>query len=87
MENARAARDIIALHDEPQTAGSRPLLERVMVDGTRTSALLPLAHARVWCAERIAELPPDLRRIDRDASYDVQPSRGLTEAIRMAQGS
>lgn len=87
MENGRAARDVIALQDEPPVAAARPLLERVMVDGARTRAPLPLTHARTWCAERIAELPPELRRIDRDARYDVQPSTGLRAAVEMAQGS
>src|SRR5919197_217227 len=81
MENGRAARDIIALHDEASVTAARPLLDRVMVDGARTIAPVPLAHARTWCADRIAELPPELRRIDRDAPYDVQPSAGLREAI------
>jgi nicotinate phosphoribosyltransferase len=82
MENARAVRDVVALHDEPPMEGARALLERVMADGARTSRPLPLAAVRASCLDRVAELPPDLRRIDIDAGYDVQPSPGVTAAIR-----
>jgi nicotinate phosphoribosyltransferase len=83
MEHGRAARDVIALHDEPPVAGAQPLLEKVIVDGARIGPIIPLAHSRVWCLERLAELPADLRRIDRDASYEVEQSRGLRAATEI----
>ena len=82
---ARAVRDVVALHEEPPIEGARALLERVMVDGARTSQPPPLADLRASCLENIAELPADLRRIDVDAGYTVAPSRGLTDAIAAVQ--
>jgi nicotinate phosphoribosyltransferase len=81
VDAGRARRDVIALDDEPPIAGGAPLLQQVMVDGARTAAPLPLAHARQWCAERIAELPSGLKQIDRPASYEVEPSSALREAV------
>jgi nicotinate phosphoribosyltransferase len=80
MQGGSAKRDVIALHDEPPVAEARPLLERVMVDGTRVGAPLSVGHAREWCSERLSELPSELLRIDRDAPYDVRPSAGLRQA-------
>jgi nicotinate phosphoribosyltransferase len=81
IDGGRAARDVLALADEPSIADAQPLLERVMLNGARTGRPLPLAHARAWCAERLAELPSELKRIDREAGYAVQPSPGLSAAI------
>jgi nicotinate phosphoribosyltransferase len=81
MKDGRASRDIIALHDEAPIAGAEPLLARVMVDGARTGPPVPVAHAREWCASRIAQLPSELCRIDRDASYEVRPTARLSGAI------
>jgi len=39
------------------------------------------ADARAWCARQIAALPSDLRRVDADASFDVQPSEELRAEI------
>lgn len=76
----RAVRDVIALHDESPVAGARPLLEQVMANGTVVRRA-SFADARAWCAAEIAALPSDLRRIDADASFDVQPSGGLQGEI------
>ncbi len=76
-EDGCAKCDVIALHDEAAVAGARPLLERVMVDGTRIGVPTSLGRAREWCTERLSELPSELRRIDRDAPYDVRPSVAL----------
>jgi nicotinate phosphoribosyltransferase len=82
MNGGTVKHDVVALHDEAPIPGAQPLLHRVMLNGVRACPPVVLSDARTWCAERLAELPPELRRIDRDASFDVRPSPALLAATR-----
>lgn len=76
-----AIQDVIAFEDEPRPAGAVPLLAPVMRAGRRLAPLPTLEASRAWCAERLAELPRDLLRIDAAPRYRVEPSDALRAAI------
>lgn len=85
IDGPRAVRDIVAFADEPAVTGGRPLLEPVMLAGAIVRRE-PFAEARAWCAERVAELPADLRRIDPASAYEVRPSELLRAALGRPEG-
>ena len=80
--SGKMTRDVIhhAGHhaDEPPPSDSRPLLKPVMENGIRTHALPSLDEVRSFHADRIRELPDDLRGVRPSGSYRV----GVSETLR-----
>ncbi len=77
-EAGKAARDVLALHDE--ALAGQPLLDLVMQDGRRTEAgrSRPLDDLRAYAAAALARLPDRLLALDdADPPYDVLLSDGL----------
>jgi nicotinate phosphoribosyltransferase len=68
-DDGTAARDVIALEDEPGPRGATPLLEQVVRGGTRIAPAIPLAEVRRYCAEMVAALPSPLRRLADSPEY------------------
>ncbi len=69
--------DVIALHDEVVDEG-RPLLERVMVDGRRTSPAEPLPVLADRTRASLDALPERLRRLEPEGpAYEVRRAAGL----------
>jgi nicotinate phosphoribosyltransferase len=85
VTEGRMIRDVVALQDDPAVDDAQPLLQQVMINGRRAAPAVSLADARAWCLARLAELPPEVRRIDEDAAYDVQPSAALRAAAASAE--
>ena len=78
--------DVIAMADEdidvPPTCTARPLLEQVMVDGTRTRPDPSLDDAKERCQEAVASLPSRLRSLQqRERPYEVRRSPRLLSVI------
>lgn len=75
--------DVIALADEdPPSGAHRPLLETVMVDGRRTDAgAISLAEANDRFESRWAEVPAELRAVDRRHEHPVELADGLRRLI------
>ena len=63
--------------DEPPPSGSHPLLKPVMEDGTRTRTLPSLDEVRAFHADRMRELPDELRGVRPSDSYRVDVSEML----------
>ena len=80
-DHGKMTRDVIhhAGHhaDEPPPSGSHPLLKPVMEDGTRTHALPSLDEVRAFHADRMRELPDELRGVRPSDSYRVDVSEML----------
>ncbi|MDH3681920.1 MAG: nicotinate phosphoribosyltransferase [Acidimicrobiia bacterium] len=55
--------DVLGTRDEPQPQGTAPLLQPVMRNGARTEVPTPLSVVRDDLAQRLAELPAELRQI------------------------
>jgi nicotinate phosphoribosyltransferase len=69
--------DRLGLANEAAVAGERSLLECVMVDGQRTSAVEPLETIAQRTAFSVAEMPAAARSINCDAP----PSPAISEAL------
>jgi nicotinate phosphoribosyltransferase len=76
-----ASADVVAFEEERPPSTARPLLQMVMRSGQRLSTESSLAQLRDQCRARIAELPGPLHRIDVTATYPVEPSDRLRNAI------
>lgn len=76
-----AAGDVITLADEEGPSGARTLLKRVMRQGTRECAPMPLRDMRAACGAAVSELPDEIRRLRPTARYDVRLSDGLQALI------
>jgi nicotinate phosphoribosyltransferase len=75
--------DVLALGDEPAPSGAADaLLETVMEQGRRLGAAPALAEIRRRCAEQIARLPGDVRRLTGAAAYPVTVSARLAARQR-----
>lgn len=71
--------DLIALADEPAPEGARPVLERVMAGGRRTSIPPSLTEMKDRCMRTLASLPSYLKSLDPSAPYPVDLSQGLED--------
>ena len=72
--------------DEPPPAESRPLLKPVMENGIRTHSLPSLDEVRSFHADRMRELPNDLRGVRPSGSYRVDVSETLRALAMEVQG-
>jgi nicotinate phosphoribosyltransferase len=81
IEHGVASDDTIELDERPGPDGARPLLERVMANGRRTSAAPPLTALRARCQARIAELPAPVRSVRGAVPYPVRLGAGVRETI------
>jgi nicotinate phosphoribosyltransferase len=81
LSGGTATGDIIAFEDEPSVADAVPLVRPVMRGGRRIEPVPSLESSRSWCADRLAELPEDLKAVDADAVYRAEPSGALRAAI------
>ena len=79
-------RDVIHHADDPPPAESRPLLKPVMENGIRTHALPSLDEVRSFHADRMRELPNDLRGVRPSGSYRVDVSETLRALAMEVQG-
>ena len=79
-------RDVIHHADEPPPAESRPLLKPVMENGTRIGTLPSLNEVRSFHADRMRELPDDLRGVRPSDSYQVDVSETLRALAKGVQG-
>ena len=83
-EENRYVEDILALAGEAPRNG-RPLLHKVMENGTRTRAAESLDTMRDRCREGIARLPAHLRSLESSrAPYPVTLSTALAELTKEA---
>ena len=87
MREGRAAEDVVAFADEQGPTGGIPLLRQVMRTGRLIDTELTLEHARIRCAQALAELPDPVRSVENPANYPVNPSAPLTEAMAAAASS
>jgi nicotinate phosphoribosyltransferase len=71
------AADWLALAGELSPAGADPLLVDAMIDGRRLGAPESLDAIRARCAEQVAMLPSDLRRLAPAKLYPVRPTEAL----------
>ena len=85
-DSGKVTRDLIhhAGHhaDEPPTSDSHQLLKPVMKDGARTGPSLSLDEVRAFHADRMRELPNDLRGVRPSCSYHVDVSETLRSLAR-----
>jgi nicotinate phosphoribosyltransferase len=73
--------DVITLEGE-DTVGGRPLLRKVMEDGSRTSAPEALDVVRKRCRDSLDGLPPRLRRLREPAeAFVVEHSHELARLV------
>ena len=80
--DGRFGYDMIASESE-SIEGGRPLLKKVMSDGTRTGSTEALDTLRGRCARSIRHLPDELRSLEAaDAAYDVRRSPDLERLIQ-----
>jgi nicotinate phosphoribosyltransferase len=78
----KAAGDVLAVAEEPAPAGAgASLLQPVMRGGELVRPHPALAEVRRWCAEQVAALPDEVRRLRGHAEYPVRQS----EALRLRQ--
>ncbi|MEU6538504.1 nicotinate phosphoribosyltransferase [Streptomyces sp. NPDC047000] len=70
--------DVIALADEPAPDGAVPLLETLMRDGRRTGPRATLPECVRRCADDLAALPADARRVRGPVPLRAESSPGLT---------
>ena len=80
--SGKMTRDTIFNADEPPPAESRPLLKPVMENGIRTHALPSLNEVRSFHADRMRELPDELRGVRPSDSYRVDVSETLRSLAR-----
>ncbi|MDQ4059340.1 MAG: nicotinate phosphoribosyltransferase, partial [Actinomycetota bacterium] len=73
-------RDLIALDDETQT-GARPLLVKVMAEGSRVAPPEPLDVIRRRCAASVLSLPTSLQSLTEKAEYRVEQSERLRDLL------
>jgi nicotinate phosphoribosyltransferase len=72
------AGDVLALEDEPPPSGhTESLLRPVMREGELLRPYPSLADVRGHCAEQLATLPDDLKRLEGHGKYPVTVSPGL----------
>jgi nicotinate phosphoribosyltransferase len=72
------AGDVLALEDEPPPSGhTESLLRPVMREGELLRPYPSLADVRGHCAEQLATLPDDLKRLEGHGEYPVTVSPGL----------
>ena len=84
--SGKMTRDTIFNADEPPLAESRPLLKPVMENGIRTHALPSLDEVRSFHADRMRELPDELRGVRPSDSYRVDVSETLRALAKGVQG-
>ncbi len=81
--------DVIALYNECNNEfKGEPLLGPVLINGELLEPYLSLLHLRERARQKIAQLPPDLLRLEPAAPYRVEISErllGLTESIRSSR--
>ena len=82
-EGGIARHDVMGLEGERGQDG-RALLTRVMRRGERVAPAVPLEEIRQRAAERLAQLPADVRSLDAGAPYAVRISPALDELARSA---
>ena len=85
-DSGKMSRDTIHHANEPPPAESRPLLKPVMENGIRTHALPSLDEVRSFHADRMRELPNDLRGVRPSGSYRVDVSETLRALAMEVQG-
>jgi nicotinate phosphoribosyltransferase len=86
-EGGRDRYDVIALDDEEDVAGARPLMETVMADGRRTRPAEPLADVRERCSRALDALPSRLRSLQqRERPYEVRTSERLDDLVAELTG-
>ena len=85
-DSGRMTGDIIHHADEPPPAECRPLLKPVMENGIRTHALPSLDEVRSFHADRMRELPDELRGVRPSDSYRVDVSETLRALAKGVQG-
>lgn len=76
-----AARDVIAIADEPGPFNGMPLLECVMKNGRRTQPSPRLLDLRTRSREEVQRLPASVRRLRDAARYPVEMSTTLEELV------
>jgi nicotinate phosphoribosyltransferase len=81
VRGGTAIEDVIALADDAGPSGARPLLTRVLKDGTREVPPPPMHEVRARCRAAVAELPHDVRRLHQPRGYPVHLSDTLKTMI------
>jgi nicotinate phosphoribosyltransferase len=71
------ARDVLALEEETPPSGGESLLQVVMSGGELLRPHPSLAEVRRHCAEQLATLPDELKRLTGHGKYPVTVSPGL----------
>ena len=74
----KMTRDVIHHSDEQRSAESRPLLKPVMGNGIRTGPQPSLDDVRSFHADRVRELPNELRSVRPSGNYRM----GVSETLR-----
>ena len=69
--------DIVGLQEESGPVGSEPLMEEVMVDGSRTGPQIPLSRLRDQFREEFATLPDRFKDLRRPPLFPVTISPRL----------
>ncbi len=82
-EGGIAKHDVMGLEDETAQDG-RALLSRVMRNGVRVTAPIPLAEVQERCAARVAQLPASVRALESGSPYAVRISDALDQLARSA---
>ncbi len=86
--NGRIARDVIAAADEPPPVDAAPLLRPIVREGRCLSEPEDLRSLQDRCRQETLALPPELRQLDRTATFPVDISETLetrraTEELRI----
>ena len=81
-QSGKMNRDVINHADEPPPAESRPLLKPVMGNGIRTGPQPSLDDVRSFHADRVRELPNELRSVRPSGIYRVDVSETLRSLAR-----
>ena len=81
-QSGKMNRDVIHHADEPPPADSRPLLKPVMGNGIRTGPQPSLDDVRSFHADRVRELPNELRSVRPSGIYRVDVSETLRSLAR-----
>jgi nicotinate phosphoribosyltransferase len=81
LRNGVAVEDVIALADETDPSGGRPLLTHVMQNGRRVVPPEPVRAMRERCRAAVAQLPADVRRLREPRPYSVRFSDALQAMI------
>ena len=71
------AGDLLSLEEETPPAGSVPLLQAMMEKGELLRPYPSLGDIRRRCAEQLARLPNELKRLQRHGEYTIAVSPGL----------